>query len=76
MKDIIRYVIISFVFRDVISVLDVLFKTNISKLNDEFNPRDLRAGIIYNNKGEAIDKILFYKKNHMLMKFGMIIVIL
>jgi len=44
-------------------VLDVLFKINFNKINEVFNPEELKAGILYNSEGFAVDKILFYEKN-------------
>lgn len=43
-------------------MLDIILRTNPKKIYETFNPRGLKAGILYNNDGEAIDKILFYEK--------------
>lgn len=57
-------------------MLDVLFKINFNKINEVFNPEELKAGILYNSEGFAVDKILFYEKMVLQKKYGMICIIL
>lgn len=45
-------------------MLDVLFKTEYNKINYKFNAKGLKAGIVYSNKGKAVDKILFYEQDN------------
>ena len=44
-------------------MLDIIFKTNINKINSKFDLKLLYAGILYDKDGRAINKILFYEKN-------------
>lgn len=44
-------------------MLDVLFKTKLSKVNTNFNANEIMAGIVYDKSGERFDKILFTISN-------------
>lgn len=40
-------------------MLNILFKTKISKINETFEVDEIKAGILFDEDGNAIDKIMF-----------------
>jgi len=49
-------------------MLNILFKTKISKINETFKVDDIKAGFLFDEDGNAVDKIMFlevdgYAKN-------------